>query len=448
MDLLVYCHVEWNIFYTSNLPFTGSYEDPSGQILCYKTNPSEIKIGWVSKKSKKSHVWGCFYAEKVHKSMNESLVLDATHNQKVKQTKPENSGISSWKSKIYPQFEDLTPFRFIQLRKGVDFRHFHHSLREKPKGQKGRFLQKEGRQSKYACVKKIPEHVDESLPKHWSWGDSFNGALNDIQQYSQGNCGSCYAMSAMYIFGRRFEILLKKLYPGKKWNPADFSFSVQDIVSCSPFVQGCYGGFPYLVGRHLKEFGAVHESQFPYEMEGKDTLPQCKPELSIGYSMQNVDPNTESDMEKRWFASDYGYIGGCYECTTEAEMMKEIYHHGPVCVAIDAPNSLFSYSDGIYDDSSKHGYVCDLPNRNLNGWEYTNHAVAIVGWGEDITNHGIQKYWIVRNTWGKNWGFEGFIKIKRGVNLNGIESQAVYIDPDIHRGMGLKFANQTISREL
>ena len=40
------------------------------------------------------------------------------------------------------------------------------------------------------------------------------------------------------------------------------------------------------------------------------------------------------------------------------------------------------------------------------------HAVQAIGWGQDEVT-GIP-YWIVKNSWGPNWGENGFAKIQQG----------------------------------
>ena len=52
-----------------------------------------------------------------------------------------------------------------------------------------------------------------------------------------------------------------------------------------------------------------------------------------------------------------------------------------------------------------------------------NHGVVIVGWG--VLN-GID-FWIVRNTWGTNWGLAGYVLIQRGVNKCNIEAYPAYV---------------------
>lgn len=73
--------------------------------------------------------------------------------------------------------------------------------------------------------------------------------------------------------------------------------------------------------------------------------------------------------------------------------------------------AFFISSGGIFDDPT-----CD------NRLDSLNHAVALIGYG---SSDG-QDYWLVKNSWGKYWGENGFGRIKRGSNHCGIASQASY----------------------
>lgn len=56
-----------------------------------------------------------------------------------------------------------------------------------------------------------------------------------------------------------------------------------------------------------------------------------------------------------------------------------------------------------------------------------DHGVAIVGYGTTLDG---TKYWIVKNSWGPEWGEKGYIRMQRGVDaeegLCGIAMEASY----------------------
>ena len=59
------------------------------------------------------------------------------------------------------------------------------------------------------------------------------------------------------------------------------------------------------------------------------------------------------------------------------------------------------YSGGIYNG-------CNTTNVDI------DHAVQAVGYGVDSTSG--QGFWIIRNSWGPDWGENGFIRLYRGPN--------------------------------
>ncbi|XP_050222829.1 vignain-like [Mercurialis annua] len=85
----------------------------------------------------------------------------------------------------------------------------------------------------------------------------------------------------------------------------------------------------------------------------------------------------------------------------------------PVSVVIDTAGSEFQfYSQGVFNGN------CETE---------PDHAVVIVGYGTTIAG---SKYWIVKNSWGIQWGEEGYIRMERGISdekgLCGIAMQASY----------------------
>jgi len=232
----------------------------------------------------------------------------------------------------------------------------------------------------------------EGLPENWDWRN-VKGVNYDVELRNQGGCGSCYAMAAISSLESRFRVATE--------NRFKTSLSSQDVLSCSYYNQGCEGGYPFLVGKHAHDFGLVEESCAKYQ--GAD-IP-CGAE-----KCQN---------SKRYYVSDYGYVGGYYGGCNEVAMMKDIHQHGPLMIAFEAPGNLFYYTGGIFTGSKPDSE--DEHVAGLNIWEKTNHAVVAVGWGVEKG----QKYWIIKNTWGKTWGEGGYFRIKRGVDECGIESMSV-----------------------
>jgi len=110
-------------------------------------------------------------------------------------------------------------------------------------------------------------------------------------------------------------------------------------------------------------------------------------------------------------------------------MMREIFDNGPIIVALNATPELYYYSKGIFHSEAKK--TEGKFEKNVKPWEYTNHAVVCLGWGEETINDNNVKYWILKNSWGTNWGDNGYFRLERGNNVASIEAQGVYINPDL-----------------
>lgn len=104
-------------------------------------------------------------------------------------------------------------------------------------------------------------------------------------------------------------------------------------------------------------------------------------------------------------------------------MKLELVSNGPVVVGFEVYPDFLQYAGGIYH----HTGITNSRELRFNPFEETNHAVLVVGYGMDRDSG--EKYWIVKNSWGKSWGEEGFFRIRRGNDECGIESLAFAATP-------------------
>lgn len=90
------------------------------------------------------------------------------------------------------------------------------------------------------------------------------------------------------------------------------------------------------------------------------------------------------------------------------DAMKDALTWWPISVAIQANKPTFqNYRGGLYDDTS-----CGTR---------LDHATLVVGWGKE----GGSEYWIMKNSWGKTWGEQGYMRLKvvSGNGICGIQKQ-------------------------
>jgi cathepsin X len=95
----------------------------------------------------------------------------------------------------------------------------------------------------------------------------------------------------------------------------------------------------------------------------------------------------------------------------EQQMMAEIAQRGPIACLINSdPPAFDQYTSGII--------TCPPSIPACQGG--SDHYVVIAGYGVDAAT-GL-KYWIGRNSYGTNWGANGWFKIQRGTGTLNIDT--------------------------
>lgn len=238
----------------------------------------------------------------------------------------------------------------------------------------------------------------------------------------------------------------------------DLMFSAQDMLSCSDSFS-CLGGTIPSALDFLCQHGAAEESCVTYRAgdswdHGK-TIDACRQTCEMDEQMlvrhaprsdawrSPDDGDTSRRIErKRLRGGKKGSCKATYRLLNDAESVKEaIATIGPVVARIDAYRSLFHYQSGIYrcpqpsacTGAWREGLHCPLPLCSsptcMSGAGHDlcddclagGHAVTIVGWGRspvDNTSSEGEDYWIVKNSWSKHWGEEGFFRISADYNAN------------------------------
>lgn len=92
-------------------------------------------------------------------------------------------------------------------------------------------------------------------------------------------------------------------------------------------------------------------------------------------------------------------------------LMAEIWINGPVVAVLKISSSDFYLFERLGKDAI---FVPDFSSLNLEGNSGLQHCVMVYGWGVDRKTG--QNYWLIQNSYGKQWSNNGRGKIIRGYN--------------------------------
>jgi len=210
------------------------------------------------------------------------------------------------------------------------------------------------------------------VPAAFDWRQ--HGAVGPIKD--QGQCGSCWTFSTVgNVEGLDF-IKHHTLQ----------NFAEQQIVDCDTTDYGCNGGWMENAMDYItKAGGLMLTKDYPYTAE---------------------DGQCAFDITKIHVKLNGHKMAGTTDEVKIAAMVAQV---APLAIAINA-TPFQTYVSGIINLDADD---CDPA--------MLDHGVTLVGYGtEDTTD-----YWIIKNSWGSDWGENGYVRVARGTGCCGVNTHVV-----------------------
>ncbi|KAJ8598109.1 hypothetical protein CTAYLR_009498 [Chrysophaeum taylorii] len=260
------------------------------------------------------------------------------------------------------------------------------------------------------------EYSMGNVPENFDWREL--GAVTSVK--NQVYCGSCWAFAtAADVEGTHF------LATGEL---ADLS--PQQLVDCNTMNMGCDGGYPSAAMQYLSHFGGLLTwDDYPYKriVEG-----------DASYNPIGTPECDSSLLNDKLKAGEVAHVSGYQMVAMGAEdeplMRLFLVKNGPLAISINA-NGMDFYVHGVVgcasEDACGAGSVSH-PDVDGEGDMFTcdptalDHAVLMVGYGTQSTDHDDIPYWLIKNSWDTTWGEDGYYRIVRGVNACGLANNVVH----------------------
>lgn len=238
----------------------------------------------------------------------------------------------------------------------------------------------------------------EDVPATFDWRTRKNAHGISIMTAvkNQGECGSCWAFAGVEVTESAW---LRANFP---LVGSDGALSVQHILACNTQRKSCMGAQADLVFQYALKHQLPSQAAEPY---------QC---FKVGSCQALTCPPSE-DVNRTLTPSSTGaYIqqyckGRDFECSNKngnyipVEQIKRIiYNYGPLAINVDA-RAWYKYQTGVMRNHCA---------------DDVNHAVVLAGYGTEEYPDGNVDYWVVRNSWGPEWGEAGYVRLYRGAESN------------------------------
>lgn len=188
-------------------------------------------------------------------------------------------------------------------------------------------------------------------------------------------CGNCWSYSAMGAYEASY----------KRVNNVAADASEQYVVNCSGGGDcGPAGGLAYKV--------------FDWMVDNNKNVATdaTLPDAGVAGACPGGTPVSQ------FYATDWGVVdpsGDILKIASVASIKEAICKYGPVAASVYVTDAFQDYTNGVFNET---------PSNYAN--PSTNHAIVLCGWDDD------KHAWLLKNSWGTDWGEDGYMWIDYGTN--------------------------------
>jgi cathepsin L len=261
----------------------------------------------------------------------------------------------------------------------------------------------------------------------------------------QGGCGDCWAFATTAALETA---VLRENGNSQGVTNTTLALSEEQVLSCTgptDFIFGitisgdnCGGGLQPSAANYVRGHDIVTNSSWPYS--GQTQTNQCSKFQSQSTPYRAKDWGWICDPGGGGILGALAVLSGIQSnCLTPSnEAIKQaIVDHGSVAASFnvggDCPGQAFcDYSGGVFDENNNSSFL-SVP--------FVDHVIQIIGWDD------AQGAWRIKNSWGTDWGENGFAWV--AYNTSNIGSYAIWVDADQYNNActvqaGLKFPKITV----
>jgi cathepsin K len=209
---------------------------------------------------------------------------------------------------------------------------------------------------------------------------------NDVTPVRNQQCGNCWSYSAVGAFEGSY-LRVNSSTPINNVNASE-----QYAVSCSGG-GSCSGGLAYKV--------------FEWMVDNNKNLQTdaAMPDNGTNGVCPGGSPSSS------YFATDWGVVdpsGDVSKIASVASIKEALCKYGPIAASVQVTGLFQNYAGGVFNETPSN-YASPS----------SNHAIVIVGWDDD------KGAWLIKNSWGTDWGIDGYMWIK--YNTNNIGRRAAWV---------------------